>query len=87
LCEDYGIVVDASYFLFEHLAPALWITDRQDSDWVSDFWWHFRDAGELEGVCEEALALLLKYGIPYVEDLRSSSFILEEMKRACRDSS
>jgi hypothetical protein len=61
------------YFLYERLGPWLWIKDRRDPEWRHDHWWHFIDEDALEGACLDALDKLLKYGIPYLEDLSSES--------------
>lgn len=61
----------SGYILHGRLASWLWIEDRLNPEWESDHWWHFRNEDELEGACCDALDKLLKYGIPWVENLAS----------------
>jgi hypothetical protein len=61
------------YCLDERLGPWLWIKDRRDPEYRHDYWWHFINEDALEKACLDALDRLLKYGIPYLEDLSSES--------------
>lgn len=65
------------YFLGERLASALWIDDRHDPKWESDHWWNFQNEKTLEKACQDALEKLLKYGIPYLEDLSTKSLRIQ----------
>jgi hypothetical protein len=60
------------YSLSARLASWLWIEDRLNPQWESDHWWHFLNEEELENACLDALDKLLKYGIPWVENLAST---------------
>jgi len=61
------------YLLFDRLASWMWIEDRHHPEWQSDYWWHFLNEEELKGACSDVLNKLLKYGVPYLEDLNSIS--------------
>ena len=61
------------YLLEDRLASWLWIEDRHHPEWALDHWWHFLNEEELESACLDALDKILKYGIPYLEDLNSKS--------------
>ncbi|MCA9955188.1 MAG: hypothetical protein H6657_30580 [Ardenticatenaceae bacterium] len=65
------------YFLNERLASALWISDRHDPEWKTDYWWSFPNEESLEAACQDALEKLLKYGIPYLEDLNTKSLRIQ----------
>jgi hypothetical protein len=64
------------YCLSERLAPWLWVENRSDTEWKADHWWHFLNESELRLACNDALDKLLKYGLPYLEDLNSKSWKL-----------
>jgi hypothetical protein len=59
------------YSLSARLAAWLWIENRLAPQWEGDHWWHFLNEEELENACLDALDKLLKYGIPWVENLAS----------------
>ena len=65
------------YYLEERLASALWISNRHDPEWKSDHWWSFPNEETLEEACRDALGKLLKYGIPYLEDLNTKSLHIQ----------
>ena len=80
LCEErYGGKQHYGYYLFERLAPWLWIEDRYNPEWSSDYWWHFRNVEELESACQDAVEKLLQYGISFLEDLTSRSLKFAEL--------
>ena len=63
----------SGYWLDERLASWLWIDDRSNPEWRSDYWWHFLDETELENSCFDILDKLLNFGIPFLEDLDTKS--------------
>lgn len=72
--EVCGWTTVPGYFLDQRLASILWISDRHDPEWESDYWWSFPNEEVLEEACQDALEKLLKYGVPYLEDLTTKPF-------------
>jgi hypothetical protein len=80
-CDNYVKTPEyRRYQIYQRLAPYLWIDSAEDpkyrDDWwvfpnTTDYWWHFLNAEELQLACLDALDKLLKFGIPYLEDLNS----------------
>jgi hypothetical protein len=66
--EGGALIEETDYFLYARLASCLWIKDRYDSEWESDHWWNCFDEETLTLNCKEAVHLLERYGIPWLEN-------------------